>query len=178
MRKYLIFTLLGIILSSFYMVNEVNADSEFFVHNTKGSYNLGCELDNSCFKPYIVNILVGDTVTWTNNDDAIHVVVSGAPNSESFKDFEDGEIFDSGFLKSNESFSHTFIEEGIFGYFCTLHPWMNGFVTVGDVEFIEPSMDADFKTLPILPIKLEILPNKLETGPKTPLIKLDICPVI
>ena len=107
-------------------------------------------MDNSCFKPYIVNILVGDTVTWTNNDDAIHVVVSGAPNSESFKDFEDGEIFDSGFLKSNETFSHTFIEEGIFGYFCTLHPWMNGFVTVGDVEFIEPSMDADFKTLPIV----------------------------
>jgi len=134
----------------FYTLPDVNANSEFFVSNTQGSYNLGCELDNSCFKPYIVNILVGDTVTWTNNDDAIHVVVSGAPNSESFKDFEDGEIFDSGFLKSNETFSHTFIEEGIFGYFCTLHPWMNGFVTVGDVEFIEPSMDADFKTLPIV----------------------------
>jgi len=134
----------------FYALPDVNANSEFFVSNTKGSYNLGCELDNSCFNPYIVNILVGDTVTWTNNDDAIHVVVSGAPNSESFKDFEDGEIFDSGFLRSNETFSHTFIEEGIFGYFCTLHPWMNGFVMVGDVEFIEPSMDADFKTLPIV----------------------------
>ena len=134
----------------FYTLPDVNANSEFFVSNTKGSYNLGCELDNSCFKPYIVNILVGDTVTWTNNDDAIHVVVSGAPNSESFKDFEDGEIFDSGFLKSNETFSHKFLEEGVFGYFCTLHPWMNGFVTVGDVEFIEPSMDADFKTLPIV----------------------------
>ena len=134
----------------FYTLPDVNADSEFFVSNTKGSYNLGCELDNSCFEPYIANILVGDTVTWTNNDDAIHVVVSGAPNSESFKDFEDGELFDSGFLKSNETFSHKFLEEGIFGYFCTLHPWMNGFVTVGDVEFIEPSMDADFETLPIV----------------------------
>ena len=134
----------------FYTLPDVNANSEFFVSNTKGSYNLGCELDNSCFKPYIVNILVGDTVTWTNNDDAIHVVVSGAPNNESFKDFEDGEIFDSGFLKSNEIFSHKFLEEGVFGYFCTLHPWMNGFVTVGDVEFIESSMDADFKTLPIV----------------------------
>ena len=140
----------SILVLFFYTIPDVNANSEFFVSNTKGSYNLGCELDNSCFEPYVVNILVGDTVTWTNNDDAIHVVVSGAPNSESFKDFEDGEIFDSGFLKSNETFSHTFIEEGIFGYFCTLHPWMNGFVTVGDVEFIEPSMDADFKTLPIV----------------------------
>ena len=134
----------------FYTLPDVNADSEFSVSNTKGSYNLGCELDNSCFEPYIANILVGDTVTWTNNDDAIHVVVSGAPNSESFKGFEDGEFFDSGFLKSNETFSHKFLEEGIFGYFCTLHPWMNGFVIVGDVEFIEPSMDADFETLPIV----------------------------
>ena len=141
---------LGFIFSSVYYISDISASSEFLVFNTKGSYNLGCELDNSCFEPYIVNILVGDTVTWTNNDDAIHVVVSGAPNNESFKDFEDGEIFDSGFLKSNETFSHKFLEEGVFGYFCTLHPWMNGFVTVGDVEFIEPSMEADFKTLPIV----------------------------
>ena len=141
---------LSVFVLLFYTIPDVNANSEFFVSNTQGSYNLGCELDNSCFEPYVVNILVGDTVTWTNNDDAIHVVVSGAPNNKSFKDFEDGEIFDSGFLKSNETFSHKFLEEGVFGYFCTLHPWMNGFVTVGDVEFIEPSMDADFKTLPIV----------------------------
>ena len=134
----------------FYTLPDVDANSEFFVSNTKGSYNLGCELDNSCFEPYIVNNQVGDTVTWTNDDDAIHVVVSGAPNNESFTDSEDGEIFDSGFLKSTETFSHTFLEEGLFGYFCSLHPWMNGFVTVGDVEFTEPSMEADFKTLPIV----------------------------
>ena len=134
----------------FYTLPDVDANSEFFVSNTKGSYNLGCELDNSCFEPYIVNIQVGDTVTWTNDDDAIHVVVSGAPNNESFTDSKDGEIFDSGFLKSTETFSHTFLEEGLFGYFCSLHPWMNGFVTVGDVEFTEPSMKADFKTLPIV----------------------------
>ena len=134
----------------FYTLPDVDANSEFFVSNTKGSYNLGCELDNSCFEPYIVNIQVGDTITWTNDDDAIHVVVSGAPNNESFTDSEDGEIFDSGFLKSTETFSHTFLEEGLFGYFCSLHPWMNGFVTVGDVEFTEPSMKADFKTLPIV----------------------------
>ena len=55
----------------FYTLPDVDANSEFFVSNTKGSYNLGCELDNSCFEPYIVNIQVGDTVTWTNDDDAI-----------------------------------------------------------------------------------------------------------
>jgi len=72
---------LSVFVLLFYTIPDVNANSEFFVSNTQGSYNLGCELDNSCFEPYIVNILVGDTVIWTNNDDAIHVVVSGAPNN-------------------------------------------------------------------------------------------------
>ena len=55
---------LGFIFSSVYYISDISASSEFLVFNTKGSYNLGCELDNSCFEPYIVNILVGDTVTW------------------------------------------------------------------------------------------------------------------
>ena len=134
MRNYFVFALLSFVLSSFYIVNEVNANSEFIVHNAKGSYNLGCELDNSCFEPYFVKIDVGDTVTWINNDDAIHVVVSGNLNGGS-----DG-FFDSGFLKINETFSFTFDKEGNYEYFCTLHPWMNGFVTVGNVDFQEPEI--------------------------------------
>ena len=77
---------------------DANANSEFFVSNTKGSYNLGCELDNSCFEPYLVNISVGDTVTWTNNDDAIHVVVNRTANTAQLENSQNGEFFDSGFL--------------------------------------------------------------------------------
>ena len=93
---------LPIILSVFvlfcFILPDVHANSEFFVSNTKGSYNLGCELDNSCFEPYIVNILAGDTVTWTNNDYAIHVVVSGAPNQESFENLDDGKKNDPAYF--------------------------------------------------------------------------------
>ena len=134
MRNYFVFALLGFVLSSFYILNEVNANSEFFVYNKKGSYNLGCELDNSCFEPYFVKIEVGDTVTWINNDDAIHVVISGNLN-----DGSDG-FFDSGSLKTNETFSFTFDKEGNYEYFCILHPWMIGFVTVGNVDFQEPEI--------------------------------------
>ena len=144
MRNYLIFTLLSLILSSFYMVNEVNANSEFIVYNTKGSYNLGCELDNTCFEPYFLKIGVGDTVTWINNDDAIHVVVSGNPN-----DGSDG-FFGSGSLKTNEAFSFTFDKEGNYQYFCTIHPWMNGFVTVGNIDFEEPEINLKFETNPVI----------------------------
>ncbi len=143
-----------IILSVFvlllYSMPHVYANSEFFVSNTKGSYNLGCELDNSCFEPYIVNISIGDIVTWTNDDDAIHVVVSRVSDSTTLENSQDEELFDSGFLKSNESFSYTFNKEGLFEYFCTLHPWMNGYVTVGESEFTIPLTDIEFETSPIV----------------------------
>ena len=116
------------------MINQVDANSEFIVYNTKGSYNLGCELDKTCFEPYFLKIDVDDTVTWINDDDAIHVVISGNPN-----DGPDG-FFASGALKTNEAFSFTFDKEGNYEYFCVLHPWMNGFVTVGNVDFQEPEI--------------------------------------
>ena len=124
------------------MVNEVNANSEFIVYNTEGSYNLGCELDKTCFEPYFVKIDLGDTVTWINNDDAIHVVISGNAN-----DGSDG-FFGSGSLKTNEAFSFTFDKEGNYEYFCTIHPWMNGFVVVGNVDFEESERNFKFETNP------------------------------
>ena len=112
--------------------------------NTKGSYNLGCELDNSCVVPYITKIMVGDVVTWENHDDAIHVVVSGDPNSGT-----EG-LFATAFLKMNESFSYTFNSEGNFRYFCTLHPWMNGLISVGDVEVLDYMPIVDYETTPVV----------------------------
>jgi len=158
-------------LFSSYIASDVHASSEFFVYNTKGSYNMGCELDNSCFNPYILKIDVDDTVTWKNSDDAIHVVVSGSPTSG-----HDG-LFDSGFLKMNESFSFIFSTEGNFGYFCTLHPWMNGYVSVGDVEFPETIKNIEHTVMPVIfdsdfkikefitglsvPVNMEFIENEL-----------------
>ena len=144
MRHFLLLFLFSSAILSSYFIQDAAGTSEFFVYNTKGSYNLGCELNNSCFDPYILKIDTGDVVTWKNNDDAIHVVVSGDQN------YGSNELFDSGFLKMNESFSFTFNEEGNFGYFCTLHPWMSGYISVGDVEFLEEPRTVDYKTIPII----------------------------
>jgi len=144
MRHFLLLFLFSSAILSSYFIQDAAGTSEFFVYNAKGSYNLGCELNDSCFEPYILKIAVGDVVTWKNNDDAIHVVVSGDQN------LGQNELFDSGFLKMNESFSFTFNEEGNYGYFCTLHPWMNGYVSVGDVEFLETPKTVDYKTIPII----------------------------
>ena len=144
MKHFLLLFFFSSAILSSYFIQDAAGTSEFFVYNTKGSYNLGCELNNSCFDPYILKIDAGDIVTWKNNDDAIHVVVSGDQNYGSNK------LFDSGFLKMNESFSFTFNDEGNFGYFCTLHPWMSGYISVGDVEFLETPKTVDYKTIPII----------------------------
>lgn len=73
---------------------------------------------------YSVNVLeitVGDTVTWTNDDDGVIHTVTATDES-----------FDSGFLAPGESWSHTFTEPGEFEYLCTPHPWMRAKVIVAE----------------------------------------------
>jgi plastocyanin len=62
----------------------------------------------------------GDTVVWTNKMRMAHTVTSD----------KQGE-FDSGQLRQNQSFRHTFNEAGAFAYHCEIHPDdMKGTVTV------------------------------------------------
>ena len=65
----------------------------------------------------------GTTVTWTNRDGATHTATSGVPGSL------DG-VWDSSALSSGDSFSFTFEQPGEFSYFCRIHPFMTGTVTV------------------------------------------------
>ena len=94
------------------------------VSNAPGSSQMGCEVDNECFIPAAVTVDVGGEVTWTNDDSAGHTVTSGAPEGG-----PDG-VFDSSLLMPDTAFSHTFEEAGEYPYFCVVHPWMTGMVTV------------------------------------------------
>lgn len=69
-----------------------------------------------------IEIKVGDTVTWINNDSSPHTVTSSS---------NDGSItFDSDVLRRGETFSFTFDKEGQYPYLCTFHPSMVGTVVV------------------------------------------------
>lgn len=83
-----------------------------------------CEQSNSCYVPYEIVISPGTEVTWTNNDNAAHTVTSGSP-----EDGPDG-IFDSALFMSGSTFSHSFLQSGTYPYFCMVHPWMIGKITV------------------------------------------------
>jgi plastocyanin len=68
------------------------------------------------YNPNPIEIKVGDTVTWINNDSSPHTVTSSS---------NDGSItFDSDVLRRGEMFSFTFDKEGQYPYLCTLHPSM------------------------------------------------------
>jgi plastocyanin len=84
----------------------------------------GCEADNACYIESEVTVSVGATVTWTNDDTAAHTVTSGTPT-----DGPDG-MFDSSIIMSGATFEYTFEEAGDYDYFCIVHPWMTGKVTV------------------------------------------------
>jgi plastocyanin len=81
------------------------------------------------FSPNVINVKIGDTVTWTNYDVMPHTVTSGTGPSDPNK----GKEFDSGLstpLNPGKTFSHKFITAGEFQYYCQLHPAMTGKVVV------------------------------------------------
>jgi plastocyanin len=95
------------------------------------------------FQPSNIQVPVGTTVTWTNNDTTSHTVTfrngvadSGillAGGKQLLPDtFVSKQVMkDSGILPPQEgTVSFTFMSRGIFPYYCAIHPSMQGVVTV------------------------------------------------
>lgn len=84
--------------------------------------------------PSQISINQNDTVTWINKDTESHTVTSGIGEGlESLVNKKRGTkngIFDSGVFKPETNWTYQFQQPGIFTYFCTLHPWMEGTVIV------------------------------------------------
>ena len=70
------------------------------------------------FAPTSLTVPVGSTVTWTNQDDEPHTVVS------------DTGLFRSAAMDTKESFSFRFDKPGTYHYACSIHPRMVGTVVV------------------------------------------------
>ena len=75
------------------------------------------KIGNFTFGPQELRVKAGTTVTWTNEDDIPHTVVS--LNN-----------FRSKTLDTDGTFSFTFTTPGAFKYFCSLHPHMTGTIVV------------------------------------------------
>jgi plastocyanin len=77
------------------------------------------KIDNFSFGPMTMTVAAGTTVTWTNNEDVPHTVVS-----------DDKTTFKSRALDTGEKFSYTFTKPGKYAYFCSVHPKMTAEVVV------------------------------------------------
>ena len=125
------------------------------------------------YYPPAINVPVGTTVGWVNNDfGQPHTVTSGAPNAS-----DSGSVFNSGIMPAtaNSFFQYTFNNPGDFIYHCIIHPWRQAIVSVGDSyergHYFEMSsgvgqifnLTKDFRTL------LDIQPLTVPLDKTTPL---------
>ena len=79
-----------------------------------------------------MNIQTNQVVLWNNVDSVAHTVTSGTPEVGVLP------VFDSKIIAGGEKFSFTFENQGVFDYFCTLHPWMTGTISVGTNDSVIP----------------------------------------
>lgn len=75
-------------------------------------------IDNFLYSPDPITVIVGTTITWTNDQGFDHTVTA-----------DDGS-FDSGDLATGDTFEHTFDAAGTFAYLCSIHPNMAGTIIV------------------------------------------------
>lgn len=76
--------------------------------------------------PAETTVKAGETVTWKNDDTAIHTATSG-------KDATPDGKFDTSLVSPAQSSKPIAMpnEPGQYPYFCTLHPWMTAMITIG-----------------------------------------------
>lgn len=75
-------------------------------------------IENFAFAPRNFSVPTGATVTWTNMDGVSHTVSA------------DNDAFDSGAFGAGASFQLMAGPPGTYTYFCQIHPFMKGTLTV------------------------------------------------
>jgi len=113
-----VFSIIAITPSAFADHSKVD------INMVVGSDTPGCETNNMCYMPYNAALDPGGEAMWHNVDTMAHTVSSGTP-AEGLDD-----VFDSSLVPAGGMFSYKFEEAGTYDYFCMVHPWMTGIVTV------------------------------------------------
>ncbi len=105
------------------MMNATLAYAQEAVSIAAGSSNPSA---TEFFVPTEISVPAGSTVTWTNDDSTIHTVVEGGPQGGA----AGAPTFDSSIIAPAGTWENTFDTAGEFDYYCNLHPFMAGKVTV------------------------------------------------
>ncbi len=104
-------------------------DESQFANKVSISIPVGASVQgNPDYGPDAATATSDALVTWVNEDTAPHSATSGTGPA----DPESGKLFDSGLLISNNKFSLPAekLGQGEVSYYCTVHPYMVGTITV------------------------------------------------
>lgn len=83
------------------------------------------------FIPTPIDITVGDTVIWTNNDTVSHTITSDAQSSDSQTAASGSSTeLHSETLAPGQTYTHKFTTAGVYRYHCSIHTYMRGAVVV------------------------------------------------
>ena len=119
------------------MMEEPTGPTTHTVDVPAGTSVPGCEDTDSCYLPANITINAGDTVEWPNSDTAAHTVTSGSPAEGP------SGVFDSSLLMASATFAFTFENAGEYDYFCMVHPWMVGSVSVTEGSMMEETVEVE-----------------------------------
>ena len=117
----------GAIVATYFLSGSMNMGVEGSGNSGQGPapipanstvVNIVANAGSNSFSPNPVEVKVGETVTWINDDSGRHTVTS-----------KDG-VFDSGIMGKGQSFSYTFDKAGEYPYSCSPHTGMVGTVAV------------------------------------------------
>lgn len=75
-------------------------------------------IQGMAFNPATITVTAGTTITWTNKDAIAHTVTSST------------NVFSSGNMNTDATFSYTFTNAGTYSYYCAIHPSMVAKVVV------------------------------------------------
>ena len=127
MKNILLFVTITALLTTILgvTIGNQNAFAQEQVSIAPGSSNPSA---SQFYVPSEITISSGTTVIWTNDDATIHTVTEGSPEGGGGA----GEIyaFDSSIIAPTAIWENTFDTAGEFNYYCSLHPFMTGKVTV------------------------------------------------
>lgn len=96
-----------------------NSNSSVLIPN--GNFDVS---STGFYIPLNLEVGAGTTVTWVNDDSVPHTIQSQDENGAIIG------LFNSAPLMTGEKFEYKFDEAGVYNYYCSLHPWRVGLITV------------------------------------------------
>jgi nitrite reductase (NO-forming) len=133
---------------------NMTSETQTASSGTQGSTNsTEVVIENFAYTPANLTVNVGTTVTWVNKDSVGHTVTEGDPNSPKPAN---NRVFDSSgeattgqvaLITPGQSWSYTFTTPGTYEYYCIVHPYMIGYITVNSASGSNSSQASGYGDL-------------------------------